>query len=111
MGGGGGEGWWRGSLRPRRWRFKPLPPPLEKPLRFASSRAAGVFHFKSLEIMDLNSIRSALHKQPFQPFELCLGDGRRVPVAHPEFVAMNNRVVVALDERSFSKMIEPLLIV
>ena len=61
--------------------------------------------------MDLNSIRSALHGQPFQPFELSLADGRRVPVAHPEFVAMNNRVVVVLDEQSFSKTIEPLLIV
>ena len=61
--------------------------------------------------MDLNSIRSALHKQSFQPFELCLADGRRVPVAHPELVAMNNRVVVVLDEQSYSKTIEPLLIV
>ena len=61
--------------------------------------------------MDLNSIRNALHKQPFQPFALCLADVRRVPVAHPEFVAMNNRVVVVLDEQSFSKTIESLLIV
>ena len=61
--------------------------------------------------MDLNSIRSAVRGQPFQPFELCLADGRRVPVTHPEFVAMNNRVVVVLDEHSFSMTIEPLLIV
>jgi hypothetical protein len=60
---------------------------------------------------DLNSIRSALKEQPFDPFELCLADGRRVPVTHPEFVAMTNRVVVVLDEQSFSKTIEPLLIV
>ena len=61
--------------------------------------------------MDLNSIRSALREQPFQPFELCLADGRRVPVKHPELVAMNNRVVVVLDEESFTRTIEPLLIV
>jgi hypothetical protein len=61
--------------------------------------------------MDLNSIRNALREQPFRPFELWLADGRRVPVHHPEFVAMNNRVVVVLDEESFSKTIEPLLIV
>jgi hypothetical protein len=61
--------------------------------------------------MDLNSIRSALKAEPFRPLELCLADGRRVPVTHPEFVAMNNRVVVVLDEESFSKTIESLLIV
>jgi hypothetical protein len=61
--------------------------------------------------MDLNSIRSALRKEPFRPFELCLADGRRVLIRHPEFVAMNNRVVVVLDEESYSTTIEPLLIV
>jgi hypothetical protein len=29
---------------------------------------------------------------------------------HPEFVAMTNRVVAVLDEQSFSRTIEPLLI-
>ena len=61
--------------------------------------------------MDLNSIRNALRAQPFQPFDLCLADGRRVAVMHPEFVAMTNRIVVVLDEHNFSKTIEPLLIV
>lgn len=61
--------------------------------------------------MDLNSIRNALKAEPFQQFELCLADGRRVPVKHPEFVAMNNRVVVVLDEESYSRTFEPLLIV
>ena len=61
--------------------------------------------------MDLNSIRDALHREPFQPFDLCLADGRRVPVTHPEFVAMTNRIVVVLDKDSYSKTIELLLIV
>ena len=61
--------------------------------------------------MDLNSIRSALKAEPFQPFDLCLADGRRVLIKHPEFVAMNNRVVVVLDDESYSTTIEPLLIV
>lgn len=60
--------------------------------------------------MDLNSIRNALRAQPFQPFDLCLADGRRVAVTHPEFVAMTNRIVVVLDENNFSKTVEPLLI-
>jgi hypothetical protein len=61
--------------------------------------------------MDINSIRNALHERPFRPFELCLADGRRVSVAHPEFVAMNKRIVIVTDEDSATKILEPLLIV
>jgi hypothetical protein len=61
--------------------------------------------------MDLNSIRSALRETPFVPFVLRLADGRQVPVKHPEFVAMNNRIVIVTDERSDTKILEPLLIV
>ena len=61
--------------------------------------------------MDLNSIRNALHEQPFRPFDLCLADGRRVPVKHPQFVAMNQRIVIVTDEDSATKILEPLSIV
>jgi hypothetical protein len=61
--------------------------------------------------VDLNSIRNALREQPFRPFDLCLADGRRVPVKHPEFVAMNQRIVIVTDEESATKILEPLLIV
>ncbi|HEV2972802.1 MAG TPA: hypothetical protein VGY55_22735 [Pirellulales bacterium] len=61
--------------------------------------------------MDLNSIRHALREEPFKPFVLCLVDGRRIPVKHPEFVAMNQRIVIVTDEDSETKILEPLLIV
>ncbi len=61
--------------------------------------------------MDLNSIRQALREVPFRPFVLGLADGRRVPVKHPEFVAMNQRIVIVTDENSATKILEPLLIV
>ena len=61
--------------------------------------------------MDLNSIRDMLRAQPFRAFDLCLADGRRIAVHHPEFVAMNNRVVLVIDEESFTTTVEPLLIV
>jgi hypothetical protein len=61
--------------------------------------------------MDLKSIRHALQERPFRPFDLCLADGRRVPVEHPEFVAMNQRIVIVTDEESATKILEPLLIV
>lgn len=61
--------------------------------------------------MDLNSIRHALREEPFRPFDLCLADGRRVPVRHPEFVAMNQRIVIVTNEDSETRILEPLLIV
>ncbi len=61
--------------------------------------------------MDLNSIRSALRVEPFQPFVLHLADGRKIPIKHPEFVAMNQRIVVVIDEEINSRVFEPLLIV
>jgi hypothetical protein len=63
------------------------------------------------EVMDLNSIRTALREEPFRPFDLCLADGLRVPVDHPEFVAMNQRIVIVTDAQSNTKILEPLLIV
>jgi hypothetical protein len=63
--------------------------------------------------MQINAIREALHKQPFQPFTLRLADGRGLPVPHPDFVAILGRTAVVasphLDD-SYS-IVEPLLIV
>lgn len=61
--------------------------------------------------MNLESIRNALHRQPFQPFSLALADGRKVPVGHPEFVAMTPRIMIVAAEDSSWSVIEPLLIV
>jgi len=61
--------------------------------------------------MDLNSVRDALKRQPFRKFDLCLADGRRVSVKHPEFVAMTKRIVVVAAEDSSVAILEPLLIV
>ena len=62
-------------------------------------------------MVDLDTIRTALHAEPFRPFDFCLADGRHVAVKHPEYVAMSNRIVVVLDEESYSTTFEPLLIV
>ena len=63
--------------------------------------------------MQINTIREALHKQPFRPFTLRLADGRELPVPHPDFVAILGRTAVvaspSLDD-SYS-VVEPLLIV
>lgn len=61
--------------------------------------------------MDIAGVREALHKQPFEPFTFRLADGRSLPVAHPDFVAVHpRRVIVIADDGSWS-VVEPLLIV
>jgi hypothetical protein len=62
--------------------------------------------------MSIDSVRDALHKQPFQPFIIRLADGRSVYVAHPDFVAVSPRqvhVISPVDESV--SWLEPLLIV
>ena len=38
--------------------------------------------------MTITKLREALRKQPFEPFTICLTDGRKFQVKHPEFVAV-----------------------
>lgn len=61
--------------------------------------------------MDIGGIREALHKQPFEPFELRLADGRALPVGHPDFVALGTRRIVVIAEDDSWSFVEPLLIV
>lgn len=61
--------------------------------------------------MDIAGIREALHKQPFEPFNIRLADGRSLPVPHPDFVALTpRRAIVGAEDDSWS-VVEPLLIV
>ena len=60
--------------------------------------------------MDIGGIREALHKQPFEPFELRLADGRSLPVRHPDFVALGTRRIVVIAEDDSWSFVEPLLI-
>ena len=34
--------------------------------------------------MTIDQLRIAMQAQPFRPFTVCLGDGRVLPVTHPE---------------------------
>lgn len=63
--------------------------------------------------MDIAGVREALRREPFEPFDIRLADGRSVEVKHPEFVALSQRriIVVADDEVGSWSVIEPLLIV
>lgn len=61
--------------------------------------------------MDIDGIREALHKQPFEPFTIRLADGRSLPIPHPDFVAVAPRRVVVVAEDSSWTVLEPRLIV
>ena len=47
----------------------------------------------------------------FQPFTLCLSDGRRFAVPHPDNIAVGRNVVVVLDKDDASHLISTLHIV
>jgi hypothetical protein len=61
--------------------------------------------------MDLQGIREALRRQPFEPFSICLADGRELPVPHPEMVAVGKRRIIVVKSDDSWSVVEPLLIV
>ena len=61
--------------------------------------------------MDIQGIRQALHKEPFEPFRIRLVDGRALPVPHQDFVALAPRRLVVVGEDNSWTVVEPLLIV
>jgi hypothetical protein len=61
--------------------------------------------------VDLQGIREALRRQPFEPFSICLADGRSMPVPHPEMVAIGKRRIIVVKPDDSWSVVEPLLIV
>ena len=61
--------------------------------------------------MDVDGVREALHREPFQPFAIRLADGRSLPIRHPDFVAIGKRRIVVVGEDDSTMVLEPLLIV
>ncbi len=57
--------------------------------------------------MTLKEIRERHQLRPFQPFELIVADGHRVPVNHPELLAIippGRVVIVALKDGSTERI-------
>ena len=61
--------------------------------------------------MDLNNLREAIRREPFEPFVIRLADGRSLQVNHPEFVAIGRRRAVVIDKDDTCIWLEPLLVV
>jgi hypothetical protein len=60
--------------------------------------------------MDLNGLREAIRKQPFEPFAIRLADGRSLSIKHPELVAIGKRRAIVIQEDDSCLWLEPLLI-
>ena len=63
--------------------------------------------------MTIEQLREAYRARPFQPFSICLADGREIPVEHPEFLMVTPRAtrtfVVATSGDTY-KVIDLLLV-
>lgn len=61
--------------------------------------------------MQIEEIREALHKQPFEPFSFLLADGSERYVPHPDFVALARRRLAVFDDQSDAlSILDPMLI-
>lgn len=61
--------------------------------------------------MDINGIREALQRRPFEPFSIRLANSRKLPVPHPEFVAVGPRRIIVVAEDNSWSVVEPIMIV
>jgi hypothetical protein len=62
--------------------------------------------------MKLEDLRNVLSAKPFQPFELHVADGRRLPIPHPEFLAVfpHGRSAIIFEEDGSFHVIDLLLV-
>ena len=60
--------------------------------------------------MIVEQVRDRLHNG-FQPFALQLSNGRKFAVPHQDFIAVQPRMVVVIDQKGVSHTINPLHIV
>jgi hypothetical protein len=60
--------------------------------------------------MDIKGIREAVHREPFEPFNMRLADGRSLPVSHPDFIAISERRIIVVGADDSWSVIEPLMV-
>jgi hypothetical protein len=61
--------------------------------------------------VNIERIRERVSGGGFKPFILCLSDGTKIPVPHPEFVAIGRNVVLAVGENDRAFTLDPIHIV
>ena len=62
--------------------------------------------------MSPDAVKKFMHAVPWQPFTLCLADGRNIHVPHPDFISISRagRTVVVTTEDEEFEMIDVFLI-
>ena len=62
--------------------------------------------------MTVDRLQQVLHARPFRPFDVCLADGRKFTVKHPEWMAHspNGRTAVVFQEDDSMEIIDLLLV-
>lgn len=61
--------------------------------------------------MNIERIRERIAGGGFKPFRLCLRDGTKIPVPHPEFLAIGKNVILAVGENDRAYTLDPVHIV
>ena len=61
--------------------------------------------------MNIERIRERISGGGFKPFRLCLSGGTKIPVPHPEFLAIGKNVVLAVGEDDRAFTLDPVHIV
>jgi hypothetical protein len=61
--------------------------------------------------MNIDRIRERISGGGFRPVRLRLSDGTKIPVPHPEFVALGKNVVLAVGENDRAFTLDPVHIV
>ena len=62
-------------------------------------------------MLNTKTIRERLHQAPFVPFKICLSDGRRILIKHPDYVAIGGSVVLVTDDTDSVQRVDSLHIV
>ncbi|TVQ30850.1 MAG: hypothetical protein EA376_11340 [Phycisphaeraceae bacterium] len=62
--------------------------------------------------MTIEQLRQIHANRPFLPFVLHLADGGKLPVRHPEVMAIspNNRIAVVFDDKGASHFVDVMLV-
>jgi hypothetical protein len=61
--------------------------------------------------VNIERIRERRSSGGFKPFKLCVSDGTKIRVPHPEFLAIGKNVVIAVGENDRVYTLDPVHIV
>jgi hypothetical protein len=63
--------------------------------------------------MRYEDLQEAHRATPFKPFDICVADGRRYPIPHPDFLLFlptNQRTVIAATQEGTGAMLDVMMI-